>query len=404
MVWTSKQKDLGVAKLVGHAHSNLNVIGRAPAIPTISFQPIELFGAAARCSHLHLINPAVITPESLMVQALVESHVDDVSTNFAILASANQFKDFVKGYFAGTVAAGLSYLAMINDGYVWSDHYENLGGGNAAVARTPDFAFAGVGTGLALMESKGSRSQTSSAFDVTLRDGYTGQLEPHLGHLVGGMLATHGYCIGGYLKSTTKAELRIHHTAVPVAGSRGPAGDPTALLALQRQSFATAFTLAHTEQLGAAIRTGETPGLVPFERIEWAGRSWLTYGAPVGVNYRGGLAQELVRMFDDKFPRPWSSSRLFFAVEEQIALRALRAFIGGHDRSREAGDRAGVPPFSAGSPGRTKSNRTVAQCPDGLAVLDRRSRSQMAAFHVWDPQSGQLTDDWRSLPRSSWPL
>ena len=57
----------------------------------------------------------------------------------------------------------------------------------------------------ALVESKGTRSDTSTGFNSTVDDGYTGQVEPHLGYTVGTSTASHGYCIGSYLKSPTKA-------------------------------------------------------------------------------------------------------------------------------------------------------------------------------------------------------
>jgi len=76
-----------------------------------------------------------------MIRALVEQHVDDNKNTFAIENSSDNFKDYVKSYFVGTIASGLAYLAMIKDGYTWSDHFENVGGGNPNVKRKPDFAF-----------------------------------------------------------------------------------------------------------------------------------------------------------------------------------------------------------------------------------------------------------------------
>jgi len=193
MAWTSKLKDLATTDIVGHVNSDPNLIERAPVNTSISFTPLELYGAAARCSHLSFVNPLIATVESDTIEKLVEPHVDDISNDFAILASADKFKDYVKSYFSGTVATGLAYLAMINESYVWSDHFENAGGGNASHARKPDFVFGGHGVGVALMESKGSRSGTLTGFDTTVLDGYVGQVEPHLGYTVGGAMATHGY-------------------------------------------------------------------------------------------------------------------------------------------------------------------------------------------------------------------
>lgn len=105
-----------------------------------------------------------------MIQALVEQHVDYTSSDFAILKSADQFKDYVKSYFSGTIAAGLAYLAMIADGYVWADHFESIGGGNAYASQSPDFVFChGAQGSTALVESKGTRSANSATFDWTCR-------------------------------------------------------------------------------------------------------------------------------------------------------------------------------------------------------------------------------------------
>ena len=200
-----------------------------------------------------------------MMKALIEAHVDDVNADFAILASADNFKDFVKGYFAGTVAAGIAYLALIADGYVWSDHFENIKGGNPGVAATPDFIFAS-GSKVALVESKGTRSDTLSGFDTTVRDGYDRQVEPHLGWPVGGGAATYGMSVGSWMTSTKKAEVRIHHTdVVAVSGGAGPGGTSTAtgttapgsdaasLATIQQHNYATAFSLCHSVELGRQV-------------------------------------------------------------------------------------------------------------------------------------------------------
>src|SRR5262245_42343714 len=109
MAWSTKIKNLSVTRLQPHALSPVpaGVAGRAPANLLISFTPIEFFGAAARCTHMHVVNPGAVTPESLIISSLVEQHVDDTSPDFAVLKTADTFKDYVKSYFAGTLAAGL---------------------------------------------------------------------------------------------------------------------------------------------------------------------------------------------------------------------------------------------------------------------------------------------------------
>ena len=118
MPWATKVKDLGSSAQTPHTPTATGVTGRAPSVTSITFTPLEFFGATARCLHMHVINPAVVMPESLIVSALVEQHVDDISAPFAVLSSADRFKDYAKSYFAGTVAAGLAYLQMIAEGYV----------------------------------------------------------------------------------------------------------------------------------------------------------------------------------------------------------------------------------------------------------------------------------------------
>ena len=128
MPWTSKSKDIPITNTKDHPAKSSGLVSRAPGVSPILFTPAEFFGAAGRCCHLHVINPALVTPKSAIVKTLVEQHVDDTNSSFAVEASADNFKDYVETYFTGTVAAGIAYLAMIKDGYTWSDHFENIGG------------------------------------------------------------------------------------------------------------------------------------------------------------------------------------------------------------------------------------------------------------------------------------
>jgi hypothetical protein len=65
MVWATKTKGLELTKTTGHPPPRKPQIqGRAPATKAITFTPAELFGAMAKCSHLHVINAAAVTAES----------------------------------------------------------------------------------------------------------------------------------------------------------------------------------------------------------------------------------------------------------------------------------------------------------------------------------------------------
>ncbi|WP_417519737.1 hypothetical protein [Minwuia sp.] len=392
MAWTSKPKNLATTDTVGHVSSDPNIIGRVPANTSVRFTPLDLYGATARCSHLSFVNPSISTAESDTVKKLVEPHVDDISHDFAILASADKLKDFVKSYFTGTVATGLAYLAMINESYVWSDHFENAGGGKANHTRKPDFVFGGHGVGVALMESKGSRSGTLAGFDRDVLDGYTSQIEPHLGSTVGGAVATHGYCIGAWLKSTTKAELRVHYTKVPA--TPGGTGARPPLATIQRHNFATAFSLAHSPQLGAELRLGESRySRIGFLRTHWRGRYWLTY---IGLGMSDlrryvELDFELLYFFGmNASSLPWRGP-LIFAVEETVAVAALRTFLG-RDRSSGAEE---VSPLEEGvrraaGEHRGEEDGEGAVFPDGLAILDRARIKLKFEPVFWDVRAARL--------------
>lgn len=326
-MWVSRQKEIYTTRLTGHINRNPHLVGRAPARLHFDFKPLELYGATARCSFLSFVNPLIVTPESEMIAKLLEQHVDDISRNFFILPSANSLKDFIKSYFSGSVATGLAYLAMENEGYYWGDHFENLGGGNPTHRRKPDFVFSGVATGIALMESKGSRSLSRPKLNETTEGGYKEQVEPHLGHLVGGSVATHGYAIGSWLTSKRKAELIIHHTEVPKPPTSSPSTSIISLATIQRNNFSTALSLVHSPQLGEDIRHGTNlcPG-INFLRIRWQNYYWLMY---VDLNIARFMnIERLFLRIKNRKSFIMQYSNYFFALEERIATKVFNNFLG----------------------------------------------------------------------------
>ena len=275
---------------------------------------------------MHVINPALVTPESAMIKALVEQYVDDTNAKFAVEPSADNFKDYVSSYFSGTVAAGIAYLAMIRDGYTWSDHFENVGGGNPHATKSPDFVFARSGHGdAALVESKGTRS-TSGSFNSTVRDGYDDQVEPHLGRTVGTSTASHGFCVGSDLSSTTEAVLNVHYTGtVPATGPSGQATGPGTSAAVQRHNYATPFRLSHSESLSRQVREGRIEDHnIEFFYFDWLGQRWLT-------GQVAALPPEITLPYDPAKRDDWLAHLAtwmwnlpLFALESSIALRVLR--------------------------------------------------------------------------------
>ena len=393
--WTSQQKDLSATIVQAHTPPpKPGVSGRGPGVTSITFQPLEFFAAAARCSHLHVINPSIVTPESLIISSLVENHVDDTSTDFAILSSADTFKDYIKSYFAGTVAAGLAYLQMVRDGYVWSDHFERFGGGAPGVTRTPDFVFSQPGSAdVALVESKGTRSANQTTFDSTVDAGYTGQVEPHLGHRVGGLLASHGFCVGGWLTSPTKAELNIHHTDVAIAaGPRGSAwpggadnGDPSWIV--KRQSYATVFGLVHSEALARQVRAGDREiEPVRFLEFSWLNRRFLTSARPHRLRrmdpwalvYRlWSIGRYRPRLWNLIHGVPWPFKFQAFAVERERAEAVLRRVSGVAEA-----ERSDISPIATDVLAQAR-RQGGALFPDGLATIGLDARTSDAHHIDW---------------------
>lgn len=384
MAWLSKTKSLTITQTTDHKCTTPGTIGQAPAQTNISFTPFDLFGAAARCSHLHYVDPTAVTPESLIAKALIEHYVDDTSTDFSILSTADKLKDFVKSSFVGTVAAAVSYLTMIRNGYQWTDHFENVTGGNSGVTRAPDFVFAGQGKGHPLVESKGTRAQGHGAFNSRVEPGYLQQVEPHLGYLINNIVATHGYCIGSWLTSTSCAEILIHHTAVPVTIPAQPR-TPLPLTTVQRHNYSTAFQLVRGASLGRAVRQGEIPKNLTFIRFKRYGHNWLT-GLPC-------MWPPIILTPKDLWAKLWRDYYLdsvwrsaIFAIHETTAAKALAAF----SRHPEMDERpSGLEPLSGDiiDEAMTKyTERPAAIFPDGLAVFDMRDIVQTSVEVRWDGQ------------------
>jgi hypothetical protein len=271
---------------------------------------------------------------------------------------------------------------MIGDGYVWTDHFENLGGGAPGVTRTPDFVFSRPGTsGVALVESKGTRIATPSAFDARVQDGYLHQVEPHLGHSVGGAMADHGFCVGGWLTSTTKAELNVHHTDPVPVPTGGPGG--AAPGTVQRGNYATALRLAHSEGLARQVRRGVLEsGEIPFWEFEWIGRRFLTafilsppaIGFPSPPPWPHELTRNDFRAF-----RTHAFGVTGFAVERETVAAVLRALAVAAGQPPDAFQ---LEPMSTELSARAR-DASGTLFPDGLAVVTGRSRIASQTVVVW---------------------
>lgn len=390
MYWTAKSKNLSVGALTAHnASSGVAARGRAPTVVTISFSPQELFGAMARCSVLHPINPAAVSFESEGCRHLISQHVDDLREDFFILPSARRLKDFTRTHMVGVVGAGLAYLQMIRDGYVWCDHFENQSlEEEVPTQKSPDFVFSRPGfSDVALTESKATSGTSRSAFQRTVSRGYKEQVAPYIGRSIGGSRASHGFSIGSWMTSPTRAELFVDYTAAPV--DPGPPDDSGSPAAVRRGNYITAISLMFGAAAASAAREGRwLSSERRFYSAYWLGREWLL-GLPLPhppfPTWFSGLN-------DDLNPYPWSMNQ--FALELEVAKAVFKS-LSNVDGSDGALHEVGAMDEGLMADARMDGGAIF---PDGLAVLGQLEVEQPFSVLLWDPNSGKLMNASRPVP------
>jgi hypothetical protein len=293
MTWISRDKRIITASVQPHtAPPNSEIKGRPPGVTSIRFTPQELFGAMARCSHLHLIDPAAVTTESECCRLLIAHHVDEPTDDFSLLASVKRLKDSVRSHMIGSTGTGIAYLQMIRDGYVWCDHFENLSlTKRPNTKKSPDYVFSRPGQGdVAITESKATQGSSRAQFKRTVESGYLEQVGPFLGFEIGGAIASHGYSIGSWMTSPTRAELLIDHTAAPVTATPGPGDTRSSPSSVKRGNYLTVLSLLFGPAASTAARAGQwVPSERDFPIVNWIGRDWVT-----GYSVIPGAAYEMV--------------------------------------------------------------------------------------------------------------
>lgn len=392
MAWTAKSKNLSVQSVTPHITPKVDAVrGRAPNVLAMSFTPQELYGAMARCSHLHSISPDAVTFESEGCRHLISQHVDDLADDFFIMTSAKRLKDFSRTHMVGVVGAGLAYLQMVRDGYVWCDHFENLPlTGLAQTRKSPDFVFNRPGEDdVALTESKATHGTSRKAFQATVTRGYHDQVSPYFGMKVGGSLASHGFSIGSWMTSPTRAELLVDHTAVTTAPN--PPGDLGNPIAIRRGNYLTVLSLMFGPSIASAARAGtwliSDAGLLT---TTWLGRQWLLGFPPpyLGSRFWAGEYRELSIYID------WTAWPLLneFALELHVAEAVFRSLSipDSHDELL-----SGIEVMSEDLMARAKE-AGGAVFPDGLAVLGKQEMIEPVKISYWDPQAGEIKE--RSFP------
>ena len=402
MIWTSASKDLPITAKLPYRSPLINVIGRLPVSSSISFDWLEFMVPTAKASHLGYVAPNAAAAEVELMFRLVGPHVDDTVTAFGILATASSLKDYVGAFFTGTVAAGLAVRAMVDEGYVWFAHFEALGSTSPA-ASSPDYAMLGPALGIALLEAKGSAAKDKKTFVGAVQKGYSKQVRPHLGHLIGGVTATHGYSVGTWMRFGTDAEMRIAYTAPKPTAATLPGFpsveqvDAIARGRLLRQNYAGAFTLAHGAMLGLAMRAGQAPpDPIVFARFEWGGRRWLS--SVLGRDWWPWLWPDhdvFYMMARHGALRLRDFPSLVFAVENDIGKAALGAFLDNPDDG--IGAELDIKPLETRSVRREERSARGelyggrgAVLPDGLALIELPRDERKIELIEWNVPKRQF--------------
>lgn len=336
---------------------------------------------------MHPIDPAAVTFESEGCRHLIAKHVDERPNDFSILPSAKRLKDFSRTHMIGVAGAGIAYLQMIRDGYVWCDHFENLHmRRKPRTKRSPDFVFSRPGeTDVAVAESKATHGSSRKQFKRTVESGYLKQVEPYLGFEISGAIVSHGFSIGSWMTSPTRAELLIDHTAVPApAGSDDPPGNPKLV---RRGNYLTVLSLMFGPAVAAAARAGTwVPSETEFLVVHWLDRDWL-----IGLSELPQPAVWVVSEDETSAGIGWGHLRLSndFALELGVARAFFSSLASADDefdplaelgrmddaliaRAREAGG---------------------AVYPDGFAVLGKDKADAPVTVLNWNPQRHQFNEE-----------
>ncbi|TJW00068.1 MAG: hypothetical protein E5W97_30260 [Mesorhizobium sp.] len=373
-----------MTKVTGHLPpAKPSVQGRAPQKKTIAFTPAELFGAMARCSHLHVINPSAATPEAETCRHLLHQYVDDTNDDFAILNTANRLKDFSRTHLAGVVGAGISYLQMVRDGYTWFDHFENLAlAGPAPSTKSPDFVFSRIGHDtVAVSESKATRGSSRKQFDGTVKRGYIEQVSPYLGTKLGSSVVSHGYSIGSWMTSLTRAEILVHYTepSTRLAGGPGEGPDP---IDIRRGNYLNILSLLLGPSISSAAREGKwTARGARFVTARWLGHDWLLGMTPSHRAFAIADQGEPVWAALEEEPQfLWSFNT--FALELGVARRVFHSL---DTPTTQADPLSNIP---------VMNDRLIAEAsdfdsavfPDGFAVIGRDAHLENVSVIMPIPQ------------------
>lgn len=138
---------------------------------------IKLVSAIIRTSAAGMTVSVKSTAATTSLAEGVLKYLQSTPYGLTVDAEFHELKEFVGTTYTGVLGAGLAYLRMLHDEYVWKAHYEELKLSAGGVAQAePDFAFAKAGD-IALVEAKGTGKNLDAAITAA-KNGYLRQIDP----------------------------------------------------------------------------------------------------------------------------------------------------------------------------------------------------------------------------------
>lgn len=183
--WLSNSKSISLSGHTALTHPSCPARGFVPAPlkASLSFPPSKLYAALAKTTTLGSANMALTSALLRSDQALIETLVDDIGSDFVFTPEMAHLGSDMRKSLIGRIGAALCHLYLDQLGYAWLDYADRY-----ITTKSPlgDFLYDGgsIGSqGLALAEAKGSMTTSASASAVKTRadNAYNRQVSGHLG-------------------------------------------------------------------------------------------------------------------------------------------------------------------------------------------------------------------------------
>ena len=359
-----------------------------PTLPTrIDFSISALSASAARAAASSITSQPVLAALALSTESLVSAIVDDSGPDFAVDNNFFQLQDVEKTGLSSRVGSAICDLVCAKYGYVWRCLASEL---MQTKSKLGDYLYEGgpaSGQGVVMVEAKGSISKrtTTVSIEKNAKDGFTYQVEPHLGTTTSAGNIIYGYAISSGVKPGTNPSNASIHISEPVlsSGSGGrnladgdipKSGRVTQEMALR--NYRSVFLLCGAHIIVHAIDylLGGSGEKYPdkeqrFYRLEYGDKAFLT-------------------CVTDEYTPPylgWPFLRKSFAIAEDVAmpfLQQLTSKLRNHTEE-PSGFELPITPLNLVS----QPTRPI-QFQDGFAYLDLWPRGWRESNSRWKSNGG----------------